>query len=589
MRPRNANREYEHRIGRKGSLPLPPSILATALNENLPLALTLARAQPAPELFAAVPRAVTMPRAATAIRLLFAAAFVGANATSNATASACPSRGCGINGACRNGACLCSAGWHGINDWVDTGGCNVHRYTQHVLHVIGGVFCVVTLLHACFSALKERRRPWSTCASGADTQRNAAALPSSAAWSSGVESAVRAASTTLPSSAAWSDTETVRAPRSGAAGKNRPENKSEVESHVAQQPGFDEPTASSGGRLNLGHVLGDRPPPPNSEETCNTAAGPSPRKRRARINRLIVHAHIIMTCIFGFVLLLFYEGRLPMSLSTKCGGPTTISKNRNTTAGADSLHSNLYRPCAIAFVPLPMSIIHSIMIAGTMSISGALIPSMWLNLLPCILMNRAPFLRSLQIRWATVAIPLTFGLDAVYLFLGLMPAFDTAESERLAIISVKATLVVTGLLAVPAATIVTIVAVKVFAMLALREQPSAWVVQLWKLIMSGRIRLDGGVRDRIVRKLRLSTIVLNVVAGGATVGCFLLISQTWFEYNPHIGESFLLTCAAAVVLNVFLVLFRPRRRRRLARRTNLDSTNGSVRSSVAKSSVAPHP
>ena len=530
-----------------------------------------------------------MPRAAAAvtIHLLLAAAFVGAIATSNETA-ACPASGCGVHGACRNGACLCSAGWHGINDWVDTGGCNVHRYTQHVLHVIGVVFCVVTLLHVGFAALKECQSG-STCASGADTRGNAEALPSSsatAAWISGEESAVRAASTTLPSSAAWSETETVRAP-GALSRRDAAENyESSVESHVAQQ----EPTASSGG-VNLGHVLGDRRPPPmNSEETCNAAAARlSPRKRRARNNRLIVYAHTIMVCIFGPVQLLFYEGRLSMSLSIKCGGPLTISKNANITVGAVSLHSNLYRPCAIAFVPL-MSIIHSIIVAGASSISCALVPSMWLNLLPGILMNRAPFLRSLQTKWATVAIPLTFGLDAVYLFLGLLPAFDTAESERLATISVKATLAITGLLAIPAASVVTIVAVKVFAMLALRqEQSSAWVVQLWKLLMSGRTRLDGGVRDRITRKLRLSMVVLNVVAGGCTVGSFLLITPTWFEYNPHIGESFLLVCCAIIVLNLFLVLFRPRRSRRLARRRNLDSTNGSVRSSVAKSSVSPHP
>ena len=94
-----------------------------------------------------------------------------------------------------------------------------------------------------------------------------------------------------------------------------------------------------------------------------------------------------------------------------------------------------------------------------MSISGVLIPAMWLDLLPSKLMGRSPFLKSLQERWGKIAVPGTFVVDVVYFIVGMLPMIDP-ENTILVDVAINGPLVGIIVLCVPVALIVTVVAAK---------------------------------------------------------------------------------------------------------------------------------
>ena len=197
------------------------------------------------------------------------------------------------------------------------------------------------------------------------------------------------------------------------------------------------------------------------------------------------------------------------------------------------------------------------MIEGcVMSISGVLIPAMWLDLLPSKLMGRSPFLKNLQARWGKIAVPGTFVVDVVFFIVGMLPMIDP-ENTALVDVAINGPLVGIIVLCVPVALIVTVVAAKTFA-LAIQNPPSSLPGQLFALMFSREryAKLGDGLK-RVVMKLRVSVFLVNFIAGGAIIGCLLLLTPTWFQERPDIAESCILITAAVTWLTFCIFVFKP--------------------------------
>ena len=93
---------------------------------------------------------------AAAVLLDAAGATPGSTArnATNGTLAGCPSLGC-AHGLCVNGTCVCEVGWHGVNDWTDSGRCIIHRNTQFILHSLALCLAAFATLYATFWWVRE--------------------------------------------------------------------------------------------------------------------------------------------------------------------------------------------------------------------------------------------------------------------------------------------------------------------------------------------------------------------------------------------------------------------------------------------------
>ena len=187
-----------------------------------------------------------------------------------------------------------------------------------------------------------------------------------------------------------------------------------------------------------------------------------------------------------------------------------------------------------------------------MAMSGMLVPAMWLCLLPSKLMAKDPILIKVQRLWISIAIPGTFIVDAIFVAFGILPFFD----EALLPVSIKGPLIGIIFLCLPVSIIVTVVAVKTFA-LAAKNPPKSFIGIALALFSRKRFKeLPGGMK-RVVLKLRVSVFLVNTIAGGAVIGAFLIITPTWFQDNSHISESAILVICAVLWCCFCVFVFKP--------------------------------
>ena len=239
----------------------------------------------------------------------------------------------------------------------------------------------------------------------------------------------------------------------------------------------------------------------------------SRNQKQARTRRFVMHGHAlgfgVLTCCYNA----FREGWWP-SLSEKC----------STRAG-----------CSLELDPVPWILVRAMRIGLTMSVSGVLVPSMWLCLLPSTLLNRYPLLVQTRKTWVACAVPATFIVDGVFFIFGILPVID----EGLFPVSIKGPLVMIIALSVLCSSMVNLVAFKIFA-LATDNPPTSFLGTLLALFSRARFKVLRDPMKRVVKKLRVSVVVLNGVAGGAIIGCILMLAPTYFRERSDISETAIL-------------------------------------------------
>ena len=407
--------------------------------------------------------------------------------------SSCPSGGCGAHGSCIGVICLCEEGFHGLTGWNDRGDCDVSILLGTVIHWLSMVLAALLCLFTLIAHARELQDDGCCCGPSKGKQAS------------------------------------------------HDENNDRKESAVSTSNDMDTNTNSGGMTTNSADSLKQytpetharrlswqlRPPSratPSSPVSASRTASPKkhkPTKKRtlsrnqkqARTRRFVMHGHalgfgVLMCCYSAF-----REGWWP-SLSGKC----------STREG-----------CSLELDPVPWILVRTMIIGLTMSVSGILVPSMWLCLLPSTLLNRYPLLVQTRKTWVACAVPATFIVDGVFFIFGILPIID----EGLFQVSIKGPLVMIIVLSVLASSMINLVAVKIFA-LATDNPPTLFLGTLLALFSRARFKVLRDPMKRVVKKLRVSVVVLNGVAGGAIIGCILMLAPTYFRERSDISETAIL-------------------------------------------------